>query len=119
MEAEDLLQATWLTAIERRDDYRGAGRLTGWLIGIMTNHARNAYRRRARSEAAAPPPGAPSADPLDELTRSEAIDTVEEAIAALPARYREVVALRSEGHESAEIARRLGEKRGTVRSATS
>src|SRR5262245_40460092 len=38
-EAEDLLQATFLTAIERADAYDATRPLVPWLVGILRNHA--------------------------------------------------------------------------------
>ena len=46
--AEDLVQATFLAAIEHRDRFDGKGHVVSWLFGIMTNQAR--MRRRTANK---------------------------------------------------------------------
>ena len=46
-DAEDLVQATFLTAIESASGFDASRPLQPWLTGILTNHARR--RRRDRS----------------------------------------------------------------------
>ena len=46
-EADDLLQETFLTAIERARRYEAGKRLVPWLLGILVNRARE-RRRLAR-----------------------------------------------------------------------
>jgi DNA-directed RNA polymerase specialized sigma24 family protein len=48
-EAEDLLQATFVTAIERAGQYDGSRALLPWLLGILAHHARDARRRGQRA----------------------------------------------------------------------
>jgi len=47
-DAEDLVQATFVTAIERRDDYDTSRPVRPWLVGILVNHARNSNRKVRR-----------------------------------------------------------------------
>src|SRR5262245_35800927 len=49
-DAEDLVQATFLSAIAHAETWRG-GRVMNWLCGILTNHARMLRRAERR-----PPP---------------------------------------------------------------
>src|SRR5262245_55396451 len=46
-EAEDVLQATFVTAIERAASFDGSQRVLPWFVGILANEARRA-RARAR-----------------------------------------------------------------------
>ena len=47
-EAEDLVQATFLTAIERRESFDATRALRPWLVGILSNQARTLIARRRR-----------------------------------------------------------------------
>ena len=47
--AEDLLQRTFLTAIESAAAFDGTRRVLPWLLGILSNHAHEAARRAART----------------------------------------------------------------------
>jgi len=116
-EAEDLLQATFLVALERADDFDGERRLMPWLLGILTRQARALRTRAARR---------PDPDRLDfsEPTRPNELaearefgDTVDELLLRVPAPFRPVLVLRlRHGLSAAEIAHALGKPPGTVRS---
>jgi len=126
-QAEEVIQDTFMVLIqgaERFDTARGS--LSSYLYGI----ARNCVRRVVGSDRSfvltnATEPAAASVitqfeteeDPLDELTRSETIETVRQAVSALPVHYREVVVL-CDLHEMsyAKAASVLGCSIGTVRS---
>ena len=118
--AEDLLQATYLTAIEARQRFDATQRVLPWLIGILVNHAREARRRsqrvidpqRVRAEVAL--------DPSDEASALELSNTLEQAISRLPEAQRSVLRLYLQhGLEPAEIARSLERPPGTVRAQLS
>ncbi len=47
-DAEDLVQRTFLAAIESRAAYDPKRRALPWLLGILANHARRRRRERAR-----------------------------------------------------------------------
>ena len=49
VEAEDVLQETFLTALEKADGYDETRALIPWLVGILNNHARRLHRRRERA----------------------------------------------------------------------
>ncbi len=115
-EAEDLVQATFLTAIEKANDYDADRRLVPWLVGILVRHAHALRRKRAREldEDRLPPGG--TTDPSDEAQASELRDSIEEALAGLPENYRSVLEpylLR--GERAVDIARASGRSPGTVR----
>jgi RNA polymerase sigma-70 factor (ECF subfamily) len=125
--AEDVTQEVFMTLVRDSqvfDPSRGA--LAAYLYGI----ARNQVLRRLEKErhfvalvddtaedGGAAEYAATTDDPLAELTRHELIESVQQAVLALPAHYREVIVL-CELHEMsyAEAAAALGCAVGTVRS---
>ena len=128
--AEDVTQEVFMTLMRESQIFDPSrGTLAAYLYGI----ARNQVLRRLEKErhfvalvddtleegSAAPSEQAATAahDPLAELTRHELIESVQQAVLALPAHYREVVVL-CELHEMsyAEAAATLGCAVGTVRS---
>ncbi len=116
VEAEDLLQDTFLTAIARAETYDADRPLTPWLIGILKNHARKLGRRRRRDAGtAADVESALVADePWMDVTWS---DEVAGAVEALPDPYRQVLVLRLRHDKSpAEIAVLLDLPPATIRS---
>ncbi|HJR05906.1 MAG TPA: RNA polymerase sigma factor [Pyrinomonadaceae bacterium] len=128
--AEDVTQEVFMALMrEPRMFDQSRGSLAAYLYGV----ARNQVLRRLEKErhfvamtdetaedgngalsSEYPPAGH---DPLAELARHELIETVQQAVLALPAHYREVVVL-CELHELsyAEAAAALGCAVGTVRS---
>ncbi|MEM7309999.1 MAG: sigma-70 family RNA polymerase sigma factor [Planctomycetota bacterium] len=118
-DAEDLLQATFLTAIERADRYDASRRLVPWLLGILVRHAHELRRRRGRSgedgvelQGAA----APERAPVEEAAAVELSGALAEALERLPAAYREVLQrVVRDGDRAVDIARATGQAPGTVR----
>jgi RNA polymerase sigma factor (sigma-70 family) len=109
--AEDVTAQAFERAFRRRrtfDARKGSPR--AWLFGIARNAALDELRRRKRSAALAADPADPSAPaPDDEADRALQRATVRTALAGLPAREREVVALKFHaGLDNAELARVLG-----------
>ena len=109
---------------ERFDTARGA--FSSYLYGIARNCVRRVVGRdRSFVLTSATEPQAAAVitqfatqeDPMDELTRSENIETVRQAVSALPLHYREVVVL-CDLHEMSytKAASVLGCSIGTVRS---
>lgn len=104
--AEDVTAATFERAFRRRRSYdarRGSPR--AWLFGIARNAALDELAVRRRTAALPAEPPAP-ADEEDAVLRRAAVRS---AVAALPPRDREVVALKFHaGLDNAELAAVLG-----------
>ena len=127
--AEDVTQEVFMALIREAAGFdEGRGTLSSYLYGIARNQVlRRLERERhfvAMNDDAEGPDAAattehPSVrpDPLAEMARAETIESVRQAVLALPAHYREVVVL-CELHEMsyAEAACVLGCAVGTVRS---
>ena len=120
-DAEDVAQEAFVTAFRSLRTYRGEGSLRGWLLRIAT---RLAFRRLAQRRPTDPlddPLAArlatdPRADPGVAVILHERQAAVRDAVAALPAQYREVVALRFFGDLSlSEIANITGRPLNTVK----
>ncbi len=115
--AEDLVQQTFVVAIERKDDFDPSRKLRPWLFGILARTAARAWRDGARC----PDPGrldarAP-AEPWEEASSAEVPRAIEEALEKVPPHYREVLEPYLREDKAAEtIARELGRAPGTVRS---
>ena len=114
-EAEDVVQDTWIKAVERLDGFRWESELGTWLHAIALNVSREALRRRGnRREVEWPEGEEPAAAAAPETI--EPVD-LEAAIAALPAGYRTVFVLHDvEGHTHEAIAEELGVTPGTTKS---
>lgn len=119
-EADDLVQATFVTAIEAAATHERGRPVLPWLTGILANHAR-AHRRRARRD---PDPSRLRADVVRdvhaEVAGRELHAGVVAAIDRLPEVYRPVLRLWLEhGLEAHEIAATLERPAGTVRAQIS
>lgn len=114
-DAEDLVQATFVTAIEDANSHRDGERVLPWLVGILVNHARAARRRSRRSLDAARLSDR-IADTTTDVTTNELGAELRAAIDRLPEVYRPVLRLVCEhGLAANEIARALERPAGTVR----
>ena len=115
--AEDLLQSTFLEAIEHAERFDARRPLTRWLVGILVNHARMEWRRASRSLDVDRLSDAPSTHPLLEVESKELAETVSQALENLSRHYREVLTLHLvHGLQSAQIAHALGRPPETVKS---
>lgn len=115
-QAEDLVQATFLTAMQSPSSYEAGRPVLPWLCGILANHARS-QRRQAKRK---PEPSRLRQDDVkdvhSETLAGELRDEVRDAIAQLPEIYRPVLRLWLEhGLEAHEIATTLERPAGTVR----
>lgn len=123
--AEDVTQEVFLALMRDADRYDAArSSLSSYLFGIARNQV---LRRIERDRNFAPLPEENEADgvvlvcveqnPLRDLTRQETIETVRQAVLALPVHYREAVLL-CDLHELSyqEAAAALACAVGTVRS---
>jgi RNA polymerase sigma-70 factor (ECF subfamily) len=115
-DAEDALQATFLTAIERADKYDPSLPLNPWLTGILVRKARRTSERGAQriepdrvDERVAP-------DPAVQASSAEFTDELKRALARLPERYRSVLQpFLHDGDRPQDIARQQGVPQGTAR----
>lgn len=115
--AEDLIQQTFLVAIQNAERFDGMRPLMPWLCGILVNVARAANRRSRRSDAVAARPELERDDPAEVAQARELAAETLRAIDDLPARQREVLTLRLvHGLTPTEIAHALREPVGTVKS---
>jgi RNA polymerase sigma-70 factor, ECF subfamily len=124
-DAEDVVHDAYLRAIRHFAGYRG-GDMRAWLLTIVRNTCYSWLRRhRAQPDSAEydenlhDAPGA-SEDPEAEVLRGALREALDQAIAALPVEFREVVILRDvQGLSYAEIAEVAGIPVGTVMSRLS
>jgi RNA polymerase sigma-70 factor (ECF subfamily) len=116
VDAEDVVQETWLRAAQHLGNFRWESSLSTWLGGIGLNVCRDLWRKRngrdldwdASSEA--PVAGARSDEWID----------LERAMTLLPVGYRTVLILHDlEGYTHDEIGERLGIATGTSKSQLS
>ena len=115
-EAEDLVQATFLTAIEKAHSYDASRPLLPWLLGILTLHARDARRKRGRDPDPDRLAQPNEVGPLDQAASAELAGAVERALSSLPKLYREVLGAHlTQGLKPEQIARRIDVAPGTVR----
>jgi RNA polymerase sigma factor (sigma-70 family) len=108
--AEDVAAAAFERAYRRRGRYdarRGTPR--AWLFGIARNAALDELRRRRRAAAAELPAPAAGPDPDEAAELAAQRAAVRDALARLPARERELIALKYHaGLSNAELASVLG-----------
>jgi RNA polymerase sigma-70 factor (ECF subfamily) len=112
LDAEDVIQETWIRAAENLDSFRWESGIRSWLTGIALNQCRGLFRRKDRNwlevrdehlESSVPP----EADRID----------LEAALSLMPDGYRTVLVLHDvEGYKHEEIGRMLGTSEGTSKS---
>ncbi len=115
-EAEDLVQATFLAAIEQRSGLDPKRPAWPWLSRVLANKATDWKRRTARTLDPSRLDAPLDEDPSRPVERREFADEVEQAVARLEEPYRQVVLLRlRHGLSMVEIADVLNRSPGTVR----
>ena len=120
-EAEDVLQEVFLQVWRRASDFdESRGRAFTWLVTIARSRAldrlRAASSRARLATEAAQSPRDEVGDAAEEATRSEQATTVRKALAELPDEQRRALLLAYfEGLTQTEIAARLGDPLGTVK----
>ena len=112
LEAEDVVQDTWIRATRNLAGFRWESQFATWLTGIGLNLCRNRLRGSGRwTNLHQETLGSVRAEP-----RESRID-LERAISLLPPGFRTVLILHDiEGFKHAEIADRLGVSEGTSKS---
>jgi RNA polymerase sigma-70 factor (ECF subfamily) len=130
-DAEDVVQNAFLLAYRRLHRFRGASKLSTWLVRIAVNEALTCLRKRARLNQVVTP-GTGRENAFDDATttascndeylpehmavRSELRQLIWNRVEALPAAYRNVFVLRAVNELSVvETARELGIPKATVR----
>ena len=113
LEAEEVVQDTWIRGTERFGDFQWRSSLRTWLLAIALNVCRGVFRRKGRSWMELD-------ERLAETAVAPAVETrmdLEQALASLPAGYRTVFLLHDlEGYRHEEIAQALGTSVGTSKS---
>ncbi|MGE3173693.1 MAG: sigma-70 family RNA polymerase sigma factor [Planctomycetota bacterium] len=118
--AEDLVQATFVQAIESADAHERGRPVLPWLLGILGNQARAARRRSKRAIDPTRTRGDVVADASADAIAHELGVELQRAIDRLPEAYRPALRLWFEhGLEAQEIARTLERPAGTVRAQIS
>jgi RNA polymerase sigma-70 factor, ECF subfamily len=118
-DAEDAVQDSFITALERLDDCRDGGSFGPWLRQIVRNRSRSLRRRQLVRQADALEGAHPASaeDPARDLERSRLRERLESALGTLSEVQRAVVLMHDmEGYRHREIAQELGLPEGTVRS---
>lgn len=120
-DADDVTQEALLLAYRYRDAFRGDSRYRTWLYRIASTTALGFLRKRRRSrvtftdEVAEQPT---ELSPEQEVASREELARLTDAVGALPATYRDVIAMRATEHGEHEIAERLGITVGNVKIRT-
>ncbi len=121
-DSEEVLQESFLKALQHIGDFRGEAQFRTWLTRIAINEARmrlRKYRTKLHDSIDEPPDDAMDMrprelrdwqpNPEEKLAEAELARLLEKAIRALPALYREVLLLREVEHLSnEETAQALG-----------
>jgi len=114
--AEDLVQQTFLAAIEKPGRWRANDPLLPWLFGILSKLAKKQRRALRRSPEPDRLAQRSAEDPARHTLDAETRSTIRSALDGLPELYREVVrASLFEEKPPHEIARELERAPGTVR----
>ncbi len=114
--AEDLLQETWLAALERPGRWDAARPLLPWLLGILAVEARRQRRRAARSADPRRLVERRPESPEQGVDQAELQRAIRDALTRIPPHHARVLRLRLlEGLGPTELAARLGIRPGTAR----
>ncbi len=118
--ADDIVQEAWVAALQSPPRALTSGQgLGAWLSCVVRNLARMSMRAEARREARESLVAKPSeTDPSEVSDGLDGLRTaIVQAVDCLDSRHRQVVVMRYfEGLSPREIASRLGEPGGTIRS---
>ena len=114
-DACDALQETWVTALQKLDDFRGASSLKTWLTGILINKCREQTRRHnGVQQVPAESVELTGHDPLQAV--GDGMD-LQKQLQSLPPGCREILVLHDlEGYSHHEIGELLNIAEGTSKS---
>jgi len=118
--AEDAVQDAFLNVWRSAERFEaGRAKASTWVLTFVHRRAvdlvRREERRRTEPEEAAPEPAAPGAD--EDVERRSKRDVVQGALRRLPPEQREAIELAYYGgYTQSELAERLGEPLGTIKS---
>jgi RNA polymerase sigma factor (sigma-70 family) len=118
--AEDAVQDAFLNVWRSADRFEaGRAKASTWVLTFVHRRAvdlvRREERRRTEREEAAPEPAGPGAD--EDADRRSKREIVQAALSRLPAEQREAIELAYYGgYTQSELAERLGEPLGTIKS---
>ncbi len=117
-EAEELFQDVWMRAIEARARYAPQAKFTTWLYTIAHNRIVDHWRARGlalvslddeENPAGIEPVAGPSAEPHRNVEARQALERLDQALAAMPQAQREAFLLHHEGGlTTAQIAAATG-----------
>lgn len=114
VEAEDLVQATFVAVIEGAGSFQGGRRLEPWLAGILARQAARVWRQRGRAlERRAE--AEPALDPSLAAEERELAEALELAFERLAPREREVLRRYLDGERPFDIAASQGKSAGAMR----
>jgi RNA polymerase sigma-70 factor (ECF subfamily) len=120
VDADDLVQETYLRALTARGRYRSGSNAGAWLHRILVNAALSQHRKRTRERRLSERLFAEPVAPVEEQSSSEpmpGLDALGDALAELPAHERTVVELTElRGLRYRDAARELNCPIGTVMS---
>ncbi len=115
-EADDLIQETFLAAIEHRESFDASRTLMPWLVGILVRQASSARRRSQRDIDPGRMASRSQSGPDEDAEAREFQRIVMEALGRLSSRDRAVlVPLLFDGKRAVQIARELGSRPDTIR----
>ncbi|MCB2231612.1 RNA polymerase sigma factor [bacterium] len=133
-DTNDIVQDTFLKAIDKIDQFRGESSFGTWLTSIALNQARGMFAKRKQTDLRpledylpagatnGPNPLANASlfdwrDPLSVLEAAEINELVEEGLAGIPFKYREAFLLRYVEEMSVkEVAATIGQSEAATKS---
>lgn len=107
-DAYDVLTHSFELALNRFDEYLASTDNRYWFFGILRNTASYFMRKRRDERSRLLPMPRATPTPEDLLLRGEESSLIDRALAALPAKYREVAVLRFQEMSYKEIGAVLG-----------
>lgn len=114
-EADDLVQSTFVAAIEGAATFEAGRPLEPWLAGILARQAARVWRARSRADRTGREEFATLTEPAGALEERELVDALQLALARLEPRDRDVLRRYLGGERPHEIAARERRSAGAVR----